>query len=192
MRPETKVVLFLVVGCWGYGSYCDDSLVLSFFATTVIRKSIQNNNDSPNSPSCGFSFLNCSEDLHFPKKSGVPSPICHEVKAIFGPSSTSQPILMIWLHRFHLNGRYSQEGLETFRLQIAVGVQCRMTRQDEANKCRGLKNFCLEVFCFHHELRLLDPRIRACLTTKSCIDVGAFNGDSALVLSEYAKGVYSL
>jgi hypothetical protein len=68
----------------------------------------------------------------------------------------------------------------------------RITRQDEANKYRGLKKFCLEVFCFHHGLRLLDPRRRSCLRTKSCTDIGAFNGDSALVLSEYAKDVYGL
>jgi hypothetical protein len=211
MRPETKVVLFLVLGFWGHWSYCHDSLVLSFLAIKVVRKSIHNNNINPKSSSCGFPFLNCSQYLHFPKLTGVPSHIFHEVKALFGPSSKAQPILATWLNRFHPKTRYSQDVLETFRLQLAVGVQCsrlynvmplslrqyiemydRITRQAEANKYRGLKNFCLEVFCFHHGLRLLDPRIRASLKKKSCIDIGAFNGDSALVLSEYAKDIYSL
>jgi FkbM family methyltransferase len=39
---------------------------------------------------------------------------------------------------------------------------------------------------------MLDPRIRTPLKTKSFIDIGAFNGDSALALSEYAKDIYSL
>jgi FkbM family methyltransferase len=39
---------------------------------------------------------------------------------------------------------------------------------------------------------MLDPRIRKPLKNKSFIDIGAFNGDSALVLSEYAKDVYSI
>jgi FkbM family methyltransferase len=59
-------------------------------------------------------------------------------------------------------------------------------------KYHGVQNSCLEVFCFHHGLRMLDPSLRTSLITKSFVDIGAFNGDSALVLSEYAKDVYSL
>jgi FkbM family methyltransferase len=55
-----------------------------------------------------------------------------------------------------------------------------------------VENSCLEVFCFHHGLRMLDPRIRPLLKAKSVIDIGAFNGDSALVLSGYGKDFYSL
>jgi predicted O-methyltransferase YrrM len=43
----------------------------------------------------------------------------------------------------------------------------------------------MEVFCFHHGLR---NRLRKW----SIINVGAYNGDSALVLSEYGKDVYSI
>jgi hypothetical protein len=39
---------------------------------------------------------------------------------------------------------------------------------------------------------MLDPRIRPLLKAKSVIDIGAFNGDSALVLSGYGKDIYSL
>jgi FkbM family methyltransferase len=39
---------------------------------------------------------------------------------------------------------------------------------------------------------MLDPRMWASLKTKSFIDIGAFNGDSALVLSDYARDIYSL
>jgi FkbM family methyltransferase len=45
---------------------------------------------------------------------------------------------------------------------------------------------------FHHGLRLLDPLIRESLKKKSFLDIGAFTGDSALVLSQYAKNVYSI
>jgi hypothetical protein len=36
---------------------------------------------------------------------------------------------------------------------------------------------------------MLDPHIRRPLKENSVIDIGAFNGDSALVLSDYAKDV---
>jgi FkbM family methyltransferase len=39
---------------------------------------------------------------------------------------------------------------------------------------------------------LLDRRIHGLLKRRRFIDIGAFNGDSALVLSDYAKDVYSL
>jgi FkbM family methyltransferase len=65
------------------------------------------------------------------------------------------------------------------------------TQPAEAHKYQNISNKCTEVFLFHHGLRLLDPRIRAPLKNKSFIDAGAFDGDSALVLSEYAKDVYS-
>jgi FkbM family methyltransferase len=77
-------------------------------------------------------------------------------------------------------------------LRSYINTYVIMTRRAEADKYRGVQNSCLEVFCFHHGLRMLDPHIRDSLKTKSFIDIGAFNGDSALVLSDYAKDVYSL
>jgi FkbM family methyltransferase len=47
-----------------------------------------------------------------------------------------------------------------------------------------------EVFYFHHSLRLIDGRIKQKLKNKDILDIGAYNGDSALVLSEYGRSVY--
>jgi FkbM family methyltransferase len=161
--------------------------------------------------SCGIPILNCSDYLRFPRLSGFPSHIFSQIKAAFGPISSSQPMLNAWSNRFQPNNCYPQEVLHTFKLQMAVGIQCTRlynvmpptlrrdidryivtTRREEARKYQGVQNSCLEVFCFHHGLRRLYRRIQASLKTKSFIDIGAFNGDSALVLSDYAKNVYSL
>jgi FkbM family methyltransferase len=128
----------------------------------------------------------------------------------FGHFPSAQPVLSAWLSRFQPNNPYAQEVLHTFKLQMAVGIQCARlynvmpptlrrhidicimaTRRTEAGKYHGVQNICLEVFCFHHGLRMLDPRIQHSLKTKSIIDIGAFNGDSALVLADYGKNVYS-
>jgi FkbM family methyltransferase len=156
-------------------------------------------------------FLNCSDYLHFPRLSGFPWHVFRQINAAFGHFQSSQPVLSAWLNRFQPNNSYAQEVLDTFKLQMAVGIQCSKlynvmpptlrrhintyiitTRRTEAGKYRGVQNSCLEVFCFHHGLRMLDPHIRDLLKTKSIIDIGAFNGDSALVLADYGKNVYSL
>jgi FkbM family methyltransferase len=49
-----------------------------------------------------------------------------------------------------------------------------------------------EVFAFHHGLKRLDSRITAGLKQKDILDIGAFNGDSALVLSQYGRKVHSI
>jgi FkbM family methyltransferase len=163
------------------------------------------------SSSCGLPLLNCSAYLRFPRLSGFPWHIFSQIKAAFRAISTSQPRISAWLNRFQPKNCYAQEVLHTFTLQMAAGIQSLRrydvmppplrrhidtyivtTGRAEASKYHGVQNSCLEVFCLHDELRMLDPRIQASLKTKSFIDIGAFNGDSALVLSDYAKDVYSL
>jgi FkbM family methyltransferase len=211
MRPESNVGLFLVFGFSGYWCCCEQSYVGYRFSKKLKGMVIDLKVIIPISSSCGLPLLNCSDYLHFPRLHGFSSHIISQIKAVFGPISTSQRMLSAWLNRFLPNNRYAQEVLDTFKLQMAVGIQCSRlynvmpptlrrhidiyivtTRRAEMSKYQGVRNFCLEVFCFHHGLRMLDPRIQASLKTKSFIDIGAFNGDSALVLSDYAKDVYSL
>jgi FkbM family methyltransferase len=49
-----------------------------------------------------------------------------------------------------------------------------------------------EVFAFHHGLKLLDSRIATGLKQKDILDIGAYNGDSALIFSQYARRVHSV
>jgi hypothetical protein len=46
--------------------------------------------------------------------------------------------------------------------------------------------------CFHHGLYRLNPAIREKLKNRDILDAGASVGDSALVLSQYARSVHSL
>jgi FkbM family methyltransferase len=155
-------------------------------------------------------LLDCKQYLGFPRPRGFPAEVFREITALFGNFACSREILSKWLHNFYPDHLHAQEVLEVFKYQIALGLQCwklftivpktlrsfldeytRIIRPAEAHKYRGVSNRCTEVFLFHHGLRMLDPRIRAPLKNKSIVDVGAFNGDSALVFSEYAKDVYS-
>jgi hypothetical protein len=133
------------------------------------------------------------------------------IELSFGNFSSSRQVLNAWLKNFDTHDLYAQEVLEVLRRQITVGPQCQklftvmpITLRDylgrytrsiqpaEARKYHGISNECTEVFLFHHGFRMLDRGIRAPLKNKGFIDGGAFIGDSTLVLSEYAKAVYSI
>jgi FkbM family methyltransferase len=156
-------------------------------------------------------LVNCQDYSRFPKAKGYPSQVFSAVQSMFGDFASSRRVLSRWLNAFHPDNLYAQEVLEVFKRLIAVGIQCgrlfnlgpatmhsylaeyrRTTRRLEARKYHGISNECPEVFLFHHGLRRLDPRIRSQLKNKSVLDIGAFTGDSALVLSEYAKDMYGI
>jgi FkbM family methyltransferase len=156
-------------------------------------------------------FVNCPEYAQFPQANAFPQKAFQQIHSLFGDFSSSRVILSTWLNRFHPDNTYAQEVLDVFKRQISVGVQCLKTydispstlsnylgqftfriRPIEASKYHGIFSASPEVFFFHHGLRMLDPRIRLPLKKKSFLDIGAYNGDSALVLSEYAKDVYSI
>jgi FkbM family methyltransferase len=165
----------------------------------------------PNASSDMLPLVNCDSYSRFPRPKAFARTVFHQIQSLFGNSSCSRPILSAWLNRFPPDNLYAQQVLDAFKYQLAVGLQCgrlynlmpptlrsyldeysRTTRRAEAGTYHGISNECTEVFLFHHGLRLLDPRICGPLKNKSFIDVGAFNGDSALVLSQYAKAVYSI
>jgi hypothetical protein len=155
--------------------------------------------------------LNCSDYVYFPRLRLFPLHVLHQIKNTFGTFRDSEHILNAWLNRFAPSTRYAEEVLDTFKLQLTVGIQCSRlctvmpaslrdyievygskTQSNEASKYHGVRNTCYQVFCFHHGLRPLASPIRDPLKSKSVIDIGTFNGDSALVLSDYAKALYSL
>lgn len=49
----------------------------------------------------------------------------------------------------------------------------------------------MEVFYTHHGIRNLDPKLKQYLKPRAVLDLGAFHGESALVLADYAPSVYS-
>jgi FkbM family methyltransferase len=59
-------------------------------------------------------------------------------------------------------------------------------------KFHGIHPGTPEFFAFHHGLKRLDSRITAGLKQKDILDMGAYNGDSALVLSQYGRKVHSI
>jgi FkbM family methyltransferase len=48
-----------------------------------------------------------------------------------------------------------------------------------------------EVFAFHHGLKRLPEKVVEILKERDTLDIGAYNGDSALVLFNYSRCVYS-
>jgi FkbM family methyltransferase len=48
-----------------------------------------------------------------------------------------------------------------------------------------------EILCSAHGLRTLDPQIQKYLSNRAALDIGAFIGDSAVILVDFAKDVYS-
>jgi FkbM family methyltransferase len=48
-----------------------------------------------------------------------------------------------------------------------------------------------EILCSAHGLRTLNPQIQQYLSPRAVLDIGAFIGDSAVILIDFAKDVYS-
>jgi FkbM family methyltransferase len=69
--------------------------------------------------------------------------------------------------------------------------ECRVRNIGIHLKYPGLHSIAAEVLCSAHGLEKLDVRVQRYVREKAVMDIGAFNGDSAVVLSEYAKEVYS-
>jgi FkbM family methyltransferase len=155
--------------------------------------------------------VNCRDYPFFPDIWYHSDVVLKQIKAIFNDSPASSPVLAQWLDRFRPDNLYGQQVLHTLKMQLAVGLSCwrlynrappllsaylsqytSSMQAAEANKYHNMSNSCPEVFLFHHGLRFMDPRIRAKLKTKDFLDIGAYTGDSALVLSQYAKDVYSI
>jgi FkbM family methyltransferase len=60
-----------------------------------------------------------------------------------------------------------------------------------SSKYPGLTWIGPEVLCSVHGLETLDSRVQRYVRKKAIVDIGAFNGDSAVLLRKYAKDVYS-
>jgi FkbM family methyltransferase len=54
-----------------------------------------------------------------------------------------------------------------------------------------MDDFPPEIFCTSHGLETSDLRIKDYVRNRAALDIGAYNGDSALVLMDYVKDVYS-
>jgi FkbM family methyltransferase len=68
---------------------------------------------------------------------------------------------------------------------------CKSRAVNISERYPGLKEIAEEILCSAHGLETLDPRGRRYVREKAAMDIGAFDGDSAVVLGEYAKEVYS-
>jgi FkbM family methyltransferase len=77
-------------------------------------------------------------------------------------------------------------------LSALINDYRRNIHSDYRQKYHAVDPIAMEVFGFHHGLRHRIPQqLMVELKNKSILDIGAFIGDSALILSEYGKDVYS-
>jgi FkbM family methyltransferase len=137
--------------------------------------------------------------------------VIKQIRSRFGGFETAQEPLSAWLSRFRPVDKYTTEVLETFKMQLSVGLLCsklyaripptldhllRDYRQNiypgNRQKYHGIDPGSTEVFCFNHGLKRLGPAVTDSLKQKDFLDIGAFNGDSALALSQYAGTVHSI
>jgi hypothetical protein len=70
-------------------------------------------------------------------------------------------------------------------------IACKELRQNLTIKYPGFTGIADEIICLAHGLRALDPRVLAYIRDRVAMDIGGFNGDSAVVLMDYVKVVYS-
>jgi FkbM family methyltransferase len=116
-----------------------------------------------------------------------------------------------WLGKFTKTSQISWESLEIFKLSLLVAIECgkrveaiptelraelrnftNRTSQSLPETYHGIDQFDPEVFLFQHGLKHLPPPVLETIKTRDILDIGASIGDSALVLSEYGRMVYSI
>jgi hypothetical protein len=156
--------------------------------------------------------LTCSKFSHFRLfDGGCLQAVVDQINSKYGSVEIALYALSRWLALFQPETPYATEVLETFKLQLVVGLRCRRVFGRVPNtldqylqtfqqtiypellkKYRGIDPSSSEVFYFHHGLRHLDGRVKAKLKNRDFLDIGAFNGDSALALSEYGRAIYCI
>jgi FkbM family methyltransferase len=67
----------------------------------------------------------------------------------------------------------------------------QVTRPALARKYKVITTFLPEVFAFHHGLKRIPDSVVQTLKDRDAMDVGAWEGDSALMLADYCRCVYS-
>jgi hypothetical protein len=153
-----------------------------------------------------LSSLDCSKFTGFPRPTLFVQEVVKQIKSMFVTVEDALLALSNWLALFPTETNYTNEVLDTYKWQLVVGLRCnklynRMpntitqhlaifrekTYPELRRKYRQINPWAPEVFYFHHGLRYLDNRVKAKLKDKDFLDIGAFNGDSALVLSEYGR-----
>jgi FkbM family methyltransferase len=68
---------------------------------------------------------------------------------------------------------------------------CEPLRQNVAAKFHGFTRISDEILCYVHGLRTLDTHVLAYVKKRAALDIGACDGDSAVVLMDFAKSVHS-
>jgi FkbM family methyltransferase len=165
----------------------------------------------PRCPPIIFPHLDCSE---FSSRDAVWNFVDSGVASIqltYPAINDQLNFMQKFLSRVCPSDQYTSEVTETLAKQLHVGLVCgKLWTEPPATLASFIKRFwrevypkyrtrfrsidpnCTEVFLFHHGLWRLPGRLKRRLRTKAILDVGAYNGDSALVLSQYAKDVYSI
>jgi FkbM family methyltransferase len=68
---------------------------------------------------------------------------------------------------------------------------CAPLRLNIAERYPMLTKIDDEILCSAHSLRTMDPKVRKFVSDRAALDIGAFIGDSAVILIDFAKAVYS-
>jgi FkbM family methyltransferase len=117
-----------------------------------------------------------------------------------------------FISRFFAELRIAPEGRETADIlmeSLFAAVQCNVIsvplpqsirqmltdcaplRANVATKYSGVTYIADEILCTAHGLRQLDSRIQAYVKERAAIDIGGYDGDSAVVLMDFAKSIHS-
>jgi FkbM family methyltransferase len=136
--------------------------------------------------------------------------VTSEILANFPDETTRAAAINAAILNFCPSDEYSAEVRQTLSNQIFLALQCNRlwilkpplfdqwlnyfteTMLPQLRKqYQRINPACSEVFLFHHGLRRLRDNQKKRIKSRSILDIGAFNGDSALVLSQYGSDVWS-
>jgi FkbM family methyltransferase len=156
-----------------------------------------------------FAELNCNE-LRLPAPWLWVRHIVNQVKQRFGNVFSSTQFVLRWLARFNAWNATTPESTDSLRKQFMFGLQCNQlynrvplflatsiadcaknTMPKLRQKFRHVSLNAPEVFCFHHGLMRFPSSVIRRLKQRDILDLGAYDGASSLVFSEYCRAVYA-
>jgi FkbM family methyltransferase len=136
--------------------------------------------------------------------------VVSDIKQRFGDLASVRNALRSWLGKFRSFTRSAADSLETLTRILILGLECgkrtevipallteelgyyrKVTLPAAMAKYKGLAVFTSEVFAFHHGLKRIPDSVVQTLKDRDALDIGASIGDSALMLVDYCRCVYS-
>jgi FkbM family methyltransferase len=155
----------------------------------------------------------CLEYEHYPPVNGYFFYLVKTIKHHYPTAESQNSLFNRFFSRFHVTTEYGKQIRDYMINLFSLALQCHRfdpvlppvllehwrqfakevpAYSDTYNGIYPNETIRLmEAFFYHHGMRIAPPKVKEYVKGKAIIDIGAFHGESAMILSQYGKEVHS-